>query len=147
MQIYSWLHTWYHKNKTTLLFAYKMPAIYGQNVHPSGQNARSLVSCPIIVIRFELNYRQTSIIRRNKSQNLNIFLPSWSFRCSNPLNPGVKSRMNWSSADRRWSNYVWMINNFISYWDATYIKELTVLWIITRILFKIKLDIIAIYLN
>ena len=35
---------------------------------------------------------------------------SWEWKCS------------WSSADRRCSNYIWVINNFIAYWDATYIR-------------------------
>ena len=33
---------------------------------------------------------------------------------------------SWSSADRRCSNYIWVINNFISHWGATYIRALTV---------------------
>ena len=40
---------------------------------------------------------------------------SWEWRCS------------WSSADRRCSNYIWVINNFIAYWGATYIIGFTVL--------------------
>ena len=39
---------------------------------------------------------------------------SWEWRCS------------WSSADRRCSNYIWVINNFITYEGATYIRGLTV---------------------
>ena len=39
---------------------------------------------------------------------------SWEWRCS------------WSSADRRCSNYIWVINNFIANSDATYIRGLTV---------------------
>ena len=35
-------------------------------------------------------------------------------------------RCGWSSADRRCSNYIWVINNFIVYWDVTYIRGLTV---------------------
>ena len=37
---------------------------------------------------------------------------SWEWRCS------------WSSADRRYSNYIWVINNLIAYWSAPYIREL-----------------------
>ena len=40
---------------------------------------------------------------------------SWEWRCS------------WSSADRRCSNYIWVINNFITYWGATYIRGFTVI--------------------
>ena len=36
-------------------------------------------------------------------------------------------RCSWSSADRRWSNYIWVINNFIAYWGATFIRGFTVL--------------------
>ena len=39
---------------------------------------------------------------------------SWEWRCS------------WSSADRRCSNYIWVINNFIAYWSVTYIRGFTV---------------------
>ena len=35
-------------------------------------------------------------------------------------------RCGWSSADRRCCNYIWVINNFIVYWDVTYIRGLTV---------------------
>ena len=35
-------------------------------------------------------------------------------------------RCSWSSADRRCSNYIWVINQFIAYWGATYIRDLTV---------------------
>ena len=39
---------------------------------------------------------------------------SWEWRCS------------WSSADRRCSNYIWVINNLIAYKGATYIRGFTV---------------------
>ena len=39
---------------------------------------------------------------------------SWEWRCS------------WSSADRRCSYYIWVINNFITHKGATYIWDLTV---------------------
>ena len=35
-------------------------------------------------------------------------------------------RCSWSSADRRCSNYIWMINSLIAYWSASYIRDLTV---------------------
>ena len=41
-------------------------------------------------------------------------LSSWEWRCS------------WSSADRRCSNYIWVINNLIAHQCAPYIRELTV---------------------
>ena len=42
---------------------------------------------------------------------------SWEWRCS------------WSSADRRCSNYIWVLNNIIAYLGATYIRGFTVVWI------------------
>ena len=61
-------------------------------------------------------YRQFSNIRRTQSQNMLLVsscsclcpihwsqVLSWEWRCS------------WSSADRRCSNYIWVINNFIAY--------------------------------
>ena len=35
-------------------------------------------------------------------------------------------RCSWSSADRRCSNYIWVINNFIANLGASYIRGLTV---------------------
>ena len=35
-------------------------------------------------------------------------------------------RYSWSSADRRCSNYIWVINNFIANSGVTYIRRLTV---------------------
>ena len=46
---------------------------------------------------------------------------SWEWRCS------------WSSADRRCSSYIWVINNLISHKGATYIGDLTVYYIDTMI--------------
>ena len=36
-------------------------------------------------------------------------------------------RCSWSSADRRCSNYIWVIDNFIAYWGASYIRGFTVI--------------------
>ena len=38
-------------------------------------------------------------------------------------------RCSWSSADRRCSNYIWVIDNFIAYYGTTYIRDLTVICI------------------
>ena len=35
-------------------------------------------------------------------------------------------RCSWSSADRRCSNYIWVIDKFIAYWGASYIRDFTV---------------------
>ena len=51
-------------------------------------------------------------------------------RCLCPINwSQVLSRSwrcSWSSADRRCSNYIWVIDNFIAYQGASYIRDLTV---------------------
>ena len=46
---------------------------------------------------------------------------SWEWRCS------------WSSADRWCSNYIWVINKFIAYWGVSYIRDLTVHFLIQLI--------------
>ena len=65
----------------------------------------------------KLSYRQTSNIRRTRFQNLNVsrlvlqlFCPIYWSQMSSP-----EWKWSWSSADRRCSNYIWAINNFISY--------------------------------
>ena len=61
-------------------------------------------------------YRQTSNIRRTKSWNLNASHFVLQLSLPNPLNHVLREwRCNWSSADRRCSNYIWVINNFIVY--------------------------------
>ena len=37
-------------------------------------------------------------------------------------------RCSWSSADRRCSNYIWVIDSFIAYYGASYIRDFTVVW-------------------
>ena len=75
----------------------------------------------IIYLRLRHGYRQISNIRGTKSQNLNdshlvlrLFSPSlyWSHVFSREW------RCSWSSADRRCSNYIWVINNLIAYKGA-----------------------------
>ena len=73
-------------------------------------------------------YRKISNISRTKSQNLNfsrigLQLPLriyWSHVLSGEW------RCSWSSADRRCSNYIWVINNLIAYESVPYIRDLTV---------------------
>ena len=73
-------------------------------------------------------YRKVSNIRRTKSQNLIIIVSSCS--CLRPIDWSRELsrslRCSWSSADRRCSNYIWVIDNFIAYWGASYIRDLTV---------------------
>ena len=62
------------------------------------------------------SYHKTSSISSTKSQSLNVSCIFLQLSSLNPLEPGVKLRMkcSWSSADRRCSNYIWLINNFIA---------------------------------
>ena len=60
---------------------------------------------------------QTSSISRTKSENLNVSRLVLELFLSNPVKPGVSVaqwRYSWSSADKRCSNYIWVINNFIA---------------------------------
>ena len=70
---------------------------------------------------------QTSNISSTKSQNLNVshFVLQFSIRWSQVLSR--EWRCNWSSADRRCSNYIWVINNFIAQ-DVPYIRSFTVIF-------------------
>ena len=54
-------------------------------------------------------YHQISNIRRTKSQNLNVSRPILQLSFHNEW------RCSWSSADRRCSNYIWVINSLIDY--------------------------------
>ena len=76
-----------------------------------------------------LSDRKTSNISHTKSPNWNVsrlslaavFAQSIEVRCSSRW-----WRCRWSSADRRCSNYIWVINNFAAHWSATYTRGLTV---------------------
>ena len=76
----------------------------------------------------ELIYRKISNKRRTKSQNLNdsrlvcscLRQIHWSQMLSRDW------RCGWSSADRRCSNYIWVINKFIALQGALYIRAFTV---------------------
>ena len=68
-----------------------------------------------------------------------ILVSSCSCLCPIISKPCVKSRYSRSSADKRCSNYIWVINNVIAYWDATYIRGLTVS--ITRRIVIIKSEV------
>ena len=84
-------------------------------------------------------YSQISNISHTKSQTS--LLPISSCCCLCPIHwSKVMSRewrCSWSSADRRCSNYIWVINNFIAQQGRTYIRGLTVvlyilLWIFNK---------------
>ena len=84
-------------------------------------------------------YSKTCCINHTKSQNLMCFFLSCS--CLYPIHwRQVLSqvwRCGWSSADRRCSNYIWVINNFIAHLGANCIRGFTVLIILwsQRLLF------------
>ena len=75
-----------------------------------------------------LIYPQTFSTRRTKFQNLNASRHVLQLSLTNRLKQGVKSRMRhtWSSADRRCSNFIWVIKKFIAHKGATYIRGLAV---------------------
>ena len=52
-------------------------------------------------------------LNRTKSQNLYVSRPTLQLSLPNPLKPGGKSWIR--SADKRCSNYILVINNFIAY--------------------------------
>ena len=76
-------------------------------------------------------YCQATNIKCTKSENLNVSRLILQLSLPIPLKPGVKSRMkcSWNSTDRRCSNYIWVINNFIAYKGAAYIRGMTVIGI------------------
>ena len=66
------------------------------------------------ILTQEWRYRRTSNISRTKSQHVNAFCNCLCpFHWSQVLSR--EWRCSWSSADRRCSNYFWVINNFIAY--------------------------------
>ena len=87
--------------------------IYRSGIH-NGQGVRSGAHSR------DLTYRQVSNIRRTKSQHL----LSCGCLCRIPWSQLLSRewRCSWSSADRRRSNYIWVIENFIAYSSVSYIR-------------------------
>ena len=73
-------------------------------------------------------YRKISNIRRTKSQTYMIPVSSCSCLFPIPWSQVLSQwwRCSWSSADRRCSNYIWVISKFIVHYGASYISGLTV---------------------
>ena len=73
-------------------------------------------------------YHLNSNIRCTKFQTTKFLISSCSCLC--PINwsqmLSLVWRCSWSSADRRCSNYIWVINNFIACKGVAYIRGLTV---------------------
>ena len=74
-----------------------------------------------------ITYREVSNISRTKSQHLKILVLSFGCLWRIPWSQMLSRewRCSWSSADRRCSNNIWVIDNFITYWDASYIRGFT----------------------
>ena len=53
-------------------------------------------------------------------------------------------RCSWSSADRRCSNYIWVIDNLIAYKSASYIRDLTVVIIVRHALIATRFWVVVI---
>ena len=74
-------------------------------------------------------YRQVSNIRRSQSKTQMFLVSSCSCICPIHWSQMLswEWRCSWSSADRRCPNYIWVINNFMAYEDASYIRYFTVI--------------------
>ena len=74
------------------------------------------ITARLSLFRYSRNYRQTSYIRRVKSQTLNVSGLVLQLSLPNPLKPVLRRelRCSWSSADRRCSSYIWVFNNIIA---------------------------------
>ena len=73
-------------------------------------------------------YRKISKIRRTKYQTQMFLVSSCSWLCPIQWSQVLSRewRCSWSSADRRCSNYIWVIDNCIAYQGASYIRDLMV---------------------
>ena len=73
-------------------------------------------------------YRQFSDTTRTQSQNITVSRLVLRLSLPNPLKPSVRLRvkMKLGQRPRRCSNFIWVINNFIAYLGASYIRDFTV---------------------
>ena len=76
-------------------------------------------------------HRQTSNKRGTKPQKLNVLsrLAVVVAKSNQVLNR--EWRCSWSSADRRCSNYIWVISNCIAYLGVAYIRGLMALYLVS----------------
>ena len=127
----------YHKNVVTPLLTRKQLKTHG--CIPSNVAIYALVLKHQTINIHRTDYRQISNISHTKLQNI-MFLVSpcsclFTIYCSQVLS--WEWRCSWSSADRRCSNYIWVINNLIAYEGAAYIRDLTVdIHYIRQVLYK-----------
>ena len=94
-------------------------------------NVRS--TCIVVLERLltHVIYSQFSNIRHTQSPNIKVSRLVLQLSLPSPLKPMLswKWRCSWSSADRRCSNYIWVINNFIAYYGVSYIKDFMVCYL------------------
>ena len=69
-------------------------------------------------------YRQISNIERTKSQTSNVSCLVLQLFCTSHWSQVLSRewKCSWSSADRRCSNYIWVVNNFIACRGVSYIR-------------------------
>ena len=124
----SWLTYWLRLNLTDWdwLTDWQLNLKLKQKMYVVWWNKKKWYLLAEQLLLLGLIYCQTSNIDCTKYQNLNVSglvlqlslliywtqVLSWEWRCSR------------SSADRWCSNYIWVINNFIAYWGASYIRGL-----------------------
>ena len=122
-QLYRLTSLLLHENQTSnswhTLFQNLTLKIQGQG-HGWGKMSRSHKQPSIHSM-----YRQVSNIRHTESQHLKDSRTVLRLSLPNPL-LGRERRCSWSSADRRCSNYIWVIKNFIANKGEAYIRGFTV---------------------
>ena len=114
-----WVKSCPNANERNLKDIFKSVATSPSQKH---NNACTVRVCLVI-------YLQVANISRAKSQHLKILVLSCGVLCRIRWSQmsNREWRCSWSSADRRCSNYIWVIDNFIAYKGATYIRGFTVL--------------------
>ena len=90
--------------------------------------ADALVPCAVRLaadLILNIIYRKISNIRHtNPETKMFLFLIC---SCLCVIHLSRERRCSWSSAERRCSNYIWVMNNFITHWGASYIRDLMVI--------------------
>ena len=122
-QLYRLTSLLLHENQTSnswhTLFQNLTLKIQGQG-HGWGKMSRSHKQPSIHSM-----YRQVSNIRHTESQHLKDSRTVLRLSLPNPL-LGRERRCSWGSVDRRCSNYIWVIKNFIANKGEAYIRGFTV---------------------
>ena len=118
------------KTKTHIVAEYDRNKQRGICVSKSKSRMVVLIICMYVYIYIYI-YRQVSNIRPTKSQNLNVscivLMLSFAIHWDQVLSREWRyRRYSWSSADRRCSNYIWVIDNSVAYLCATYVRDFTV---------------------